>query len=42
MNKKRKITLEKRIEIAQYTLANGLDYQKAMEEFGVSCLQVYE
>ncbi|PQP83927.1 transposase [Paenibacillus sp. PCH8] len=41
MNKGRKTTFEERIEIAQYTLANDLDYQKAMEKFGVSYPQVY-
>lgn len=41
MNKGRKTTLEERIEIAQYTLAHDLDYEKAMEKFGVSYQQVY-
>lgn len=41
MNKGRKTTLEERIEIAQFTLANDLDYTKAMEKFGVSYQQVY-
>lgn len=41
MNKGRKTTLEERIEIAQFTLANDLDYMKAMAKFGVSYQQVY-
>ncbi|GAK40676.1 helix-turn-helix domain-containing protein [Paenibacillus urinalis] len=41
MNKGRKTTFEERIEIAQYTIANNLDYQKAMEKYGVSYQQVY-
>lgn len=41
MNKGRKTTFEERIEIAQYTIANGLDYQKAIEKYGVSYQQVY-
>lgn len=41
MNKGRKTTYEERIEIAQYTIANGLDYQKAIEKYGVSYQQVY-
>jgi transposase-like protein len=41
MNKGRKTTFEERIEIAQYTVANGLDYQKAIEKYDVSYQQVY-
>lgn len=41
MNKGRKTTFEERIEIVQYTIANGLDYQKAIEKYGVSYQQVY-
>ncbi|MFD2117187.1 helix-turn-helix domain-containing protein [Paenibacillus yanchengensis] len=41
MNKGRKTTFEERIEIAQYTIANGLDYQKAIEKYKVSYQQVY-
>ncbi|MDT2254593.1 hypothetical protein P7H25_01525 [Paenibacillus larvae] len=40
MNKGRKTT-EERIEIAQYTIANDLDYQKSMEKYDVSYSQVY-
>ncbi|MDT2241661.1 hypothetical protein P7H22_16695 [Paenibacillus larvae] len=36
MNKGRKTTFEERIEIAQYTIANDLDYQKSMEKYDVS------
>ena len=41
MNKGRKTNFEERIEIVQYTIANGLDYQKAIEKYGVSYQQVY-
>ncbi|MCL6459537.1 MAG: helix-turn-helix domain-containing protein, partial [Gorillibacterium sp.] len=41
MNKGRKATFEERIEIVQYTIAIGLDYQKAIEKYGVSYQQVY-
>ncbi|MDT2274340.1 helix-turn-helix domain-containing protein [Paenibacillus larvae] len=37
----RKTTFEERIEIAQYTIANDLDYQKSMEKYDVSYSQVY-
>ncbi len=40
-NKGRKTTYEERIEIAQYTIANDLDYQKAIAKYGVSYQQVY-
>ena len=41
MNKGRKTTLEERIEIAQYTIANDLNYQEAAEIYQVSYQQVY-
>lgn len=41
MNKGRKTTFEERIEIAQYTIANHFNYQKAMEKYQVSYQQVY-
>ncbi|SMF74248.1 Transposase and inactivated derivatives [Paenibacillus uliginis N3/975] len=41
MNKGRKTTFEERIEIAQYTIANDLDYQKSIEKYNVSYTQVY-
>ena len=41
MNKGRKTTLEERIEIAQYTIAHDLDYQKSVEKYKVSYQQVY-
>lgn len=40
-NSQMKTGLNERIEIAQYTIANELDYQKAMKKFGVSYSQVY-
>lgn len=36
----RKTDFNERIEIAQYTIANELDYQKAMKKFRVSYSQV--
>ncbi|MFM9281484.1 helix-turn-helix domain-containing protein [Paenibacillus jiagnxiensis] len=41
MNKGRKTTYEERIEIVQFTIANDLDYQKAIDKYGVSYQQVY-
>lgn len=41
MNKGRKTTFEERIEIVQYTIANEMDYQKAVVKYGVSYQQVY-
>lgn len=41
MNKGRKTTFEERIEIAQFTVANDLDYQKSIEKYDVSYQQVY-
>lgn len=37
----RKTKFKERIEIAQYTIANELSYQKAMKKYGVSYSQVY-
>ncbi|WEV56048.1 helix-turn-helix domain-containing protein [Ligilactobacillus acidipiscis] len=37
----RKTKFNERIEIAQYTIANELDYQKAMKKYDVSYSQVY-
>lgn len=41
MNKGRKTTLEERIEITQFTIANGQDYQLAIDKYKVSYQQVY-
>jgi transposase-like protein len=41
MNKGRKTTYKERIQIAQFTIANDFDYQKAIETYGVSYQQVY-
>lgn len=41
MNNGRKTSLEERIEIAQYTIANDLNYQKAIAKYDVSYQQVY-
>ncbi|AJS57612.1 helix-turn-helix domain-containing protein [Paenibacillus sp. IHBB 10380] len=41
MNNGRKTSFEERIEIAQYTIANDLDYQKAIAKYDVSYQQVY-
>lgn len=41
MNKGRKTTYEERIEIVQFTIAHDLDYQKAIDKYGVSYQQVY-
>lgn len=41
LNKGRKTTYEERIEIVQFTIANDLDYQKAIDKYGVSYQQVY-
>ena len=41
MNKGRKTTLEERLEITQFTIANGQDYQLAIEKYQVSYQQVY-
>ena len=37
----RKTKFNERIEIAKYTIANELDYQKAMKKYDVSYSQVY-
>ncbi|WP_314576539.1 helix-turn-helix domain-containing protein [Enterococcus gilvus] len=41
MKKGRKTTYEERIEIAQYTIANELNYAQAIEKYDVSYQQVY-
>jgi len=41
MTKGRKTTLDERIEIVSFCVANGKDYGLAMEKFGVSYQQVY-
>ena len=41
MNKGRKTTFQERLEITQFTLANDLDYAKAIEKYGVSYQQIY-
>lgn len=41
MNQGRKTTFEERIEIAQFTIAHDLDYQKAIAKYKVSYQQVY-
>lgn len=41
MNKGRKTTYEERIEIVQFAIAHDLDYQKAIDKYGVSYQQVY-
>lgn len=41
LTKGRKTTYEERIEIVQFTIANDLDYQKAIDKYGVSYQQVY-
>lgn len=41
MNQGRKTTYEERIEMAQYTIAHDLDYQKAIHKYGVSYQQIY-
>lgn len=41
MTKGRKTDYKERIEIAQYTIAHGLDYDKAIEKYQVSYQQVY-
>ncbi|GEN51737.1 transposase [Alkalibacterium pelagium] len=42
MNKGRKTTWAERIEITQFTIANGLNYHKAEERYNVSYQQVYQ
>lgn len=41
MKQGRPTTVEERIEIVNYTIAHGKDYQAAIEKFGVSYQQVY-
>jgi len=41
MKKGRKTTLKERLEIAQYTIANGFNYNEASEKYQVSYQQVY-
>ncbi|MGL9727371.1 transposase [Enterococcus sp. DIV0756] len=41
MKKGRKTTYQERIEIAQYTIANELNYTQAIEKYDVSYQQVY-
>lgn len=42
MNTGRKTTWKERIEIAQFTIANELNYHKAEAEYNVSYQQVYQ
>jgi transposase len=41
MVKSRKTTLDERIEIVGYCIANNKDYGKAIEQYGVSYQQIY-
>lgn len=41
MKKGRKTTLKERLEIVQYTIANGFNYHEASEKYQVSYQQVY-
>lgn len=41
MHKGRKTTFEERVEIVNFTIAHGKDYQAAIEKYGVSYQQVY-
>ena len=41
MTKGRSTTLDERIEIASYCIANGKDYGAAIEKYGVSYQQIY-
>lgn len=41
MKQGRPTTFEERVEIVNYTIAHGKDYQAAIEKFGVSYQQVY-
>ncbi|MEG0294141.1 helix-turn-helix domain-containing protein [Enterococcus sp.] len=41
MTKARKTTLKERVEITQFTIAHGQDYQLAVEKYKVSYQQVY-
>ena len=42
MAKSRKTTLDERIDIVGYCIANNKDYGKAIEQYGVSYQQIYE
>ncbi|CZT38850.1 transposase [Streptococcus agalactiae] len=41
MKQGRQATFEERVEIVNYTIAHGKDYQAAIEKFGVSYQQIY-
>lgn len=41
MTKGRKTTLDERVEIVSFCMANGKDYGLVMEKFGVSYQQIY-
>lgn len=41
MKQGRQTTFEERLEIVNYTIVHGKDYQAAIEKFGVSYQQVY-
>lgn len=41
MKQGRQTTFEERVEIVNYTIAHGKDYQTAIEKFGVSYQQIY-
>ena len=41
MKQGRKTTFEERVEIVNFTIAHGKDYQAAIEKYGVSYQQVY-
>lgn len=41
MTKGRKTTLDERIEIVSYCIANGKDYSAVIEKYGVSYQQIY-
>lgn len=41
MKQGRQAKFEERVEIVNYTIAHGKDYQAAIEKFGVSYQQIY-
>lgn len=41
MKERHKTRFEERVEIVNFTIAHGKDYQAAMERYGVSYQQVY-
>lgn len=41
MSKRSPKSVEEKLEIVNYTIAHGKDYQAAIEKFGVSYQQVY-